>query len=91
MEEIKFKTPQELDSLDLLELVCELHARNCMHMNEELHTAYLEARRELEQRIIKNCHIPPVMPAVCSCGKYHSKRNLIENKCPHCGKKIIAN
>jgi hypothetical protein len=87
--EIQLKTPKELDSLDLLQLVCELHTRAFINWgSKEFNDTYLEARQELEDRILKNCHIPPV-PAICNCGKYHSKRNLIENKCPHCNKKIL--
>lgn len=46
------KTVKERDDLDLLTLVCELHARSLMYMTKELHDANVEARQELESRII---------------------------------------
>lgn len=46
------KTLKERTDLDLLTLVCELHARSCNYMTKELHDASAEARQELESRII---------------------------------------
>ena len=44
------KTVKERDDLDLLTLVCELHARSLMHQTKVLHDASVEARQELEAR-----------------------------------------
>lgn len=43
----------ERTTLDLLELVCQLHARSLMYMTKEMHDASAEARQELERRIIE--------------------------------------
>lgn len=48
------KTPKERDTLDLLQLVCELSVRNINFPSEEMHNAYWEARKELESRISEN-------------------------------------
>lgn len=45
------KTVKERDDLDLLELVCELHARSVMYINKDTHDASVEARQELESRL----------------------------------------
>ena len=45
---------KERDTLSLLELVCQLHSRALMHPSKEMHDAYIEARRELEERITSN-------------------------------------
>jgi hypothetical protein len=52
------KTPNERDNLDLLELVCELHSRALFQPNNKLmHDAYVEARKELENRLtVENCN-----------------------------------
>lgn len=44
------KTPQERDTPDLLQLVCELSGRLAMYGTKELHDAFWEARNELESR-----------------------------------------
>jgi hypothetical protein len=54
---------------------------------EDLHLAYMEARMELENRIVKGCHIPPP-PKLCDCGAYHTRRHLLDNVCGTCKKKI---
>lgn len=45
------KTPKERDSLDLLELVCQLHSRALQYPSEEMHNAYVEAKKEMESRL----------------------------------------
>ena len=50
-KQVEIKTPKERDSIDLLELVCQLHSRSLMHQTKILHDAYVEARQELESRI----------------------------------------
>jgi hypothetical protein len=47
------KTPKERDSIDLLELVCQLHSRSLSTGTKETHDAYVEARQALESRITK--------------------------------------
>lgn len=48
---IKPKPVKERDTLDLLELVCQLHTRANYCQTKEMHDAYVEARTELENRI----------------------------------------
>lgn len=48
------KTPKERNTLDLIELVCELSVRNINFPSEEMHNAYWEARKELESRVSEN-------------------------------------
>ena len=43
----------ERNTLDLLELVCQLHARSLMYKTKEMHDASVEARQELERRIVE--------------------------------------
>lgn len=50
------KTPKERDTLDLLELVCQLHSRSLNTGTKEIHDAYMEARQELERRIRAQNH-----------------------------------
>lgn len=45
------KTVKERDDLDLLTLVCELHARSMAAGTKVLHDASVEAREELESRL----------------------------------------
>lgn len=52
-EQLKLKTPKERDSLDLLELVCQLHSRALNYPSKEMHNTYREARNELESRLQK--------------------------------------
>lgn len=53
MEPDMIKTPKERDTLDLLELVCQLHHRALiLPDNEKMHQNYKEARKELENRLI---------------------------------------
>lgn len=48
----ELKPPKSRDTLDLLELVCQLHSRGLAHpSNRDLHNAYVEAREEMERRI----------------------------------------
>jgi len=63
------KTVKERDDLDLLELVCELHSRSIMYMTKELHDASIEARQELESRIVayQNFIKAHVIKSVCTC------------------------
>lgn len=52
---IKPKTVEERDTLDLLELVCQLHSRALNQpRNKDMHDAYVEARQEMERRIKVN-------------------------------------
>lgn len=51
IEEKYYKTPQERDNVDLLELVCQLHSRALNHPSEKMHNSYTEARTELEKRL----------------------------------------
>jgi hypothetical protein len=54
---MKPKPVKERDSLDLLELVCELHSRSLNQpRNKNMHDAYIEAKQEMERRI-KALHI----------------------------------
>jgi hypothetical protein len=46
------KTLQERDNLDLLELVCQLGKRTMLIETKKTHDAYMEARKELESRLI---------------------------------------
>lgn len=88
MIETKIKTPQERDSLDLLELVCQLHGRVLLNINNEImYNSYMEARKGLEKRIISSFHIEPIK-TICSCGSYHTRAHLINNKCFKCKEKI---
>jgi len=49
------KPVESRDTLDLLELVCELHTRSWTRpSNKEMHDAYVEARQEMERRIKVN-------------------------------------
>lgn len=48
---MKIKTPNERDTADLLELVCQLHSRALAYPSKEMHDSYIEARRVLERRI----------------------------------------
>lgn len=45
------KPVKERDNIDLLELVCQLHSRALNFPSEEMHNAYVEARKELETRL----------------------------------------
>lgn len=46
------KTVIERDDADLLEVVCQLHARANMYTNNKVvHNAYIEAREELDKRL----------------------------------------
>lgn len=45
------KTAKERDNMDLLELVCQLHSRALRYPSEEMHKAYIDARKELESRL----------------------------------------
>lgn len=64
------KTLKERDDLDLLELVCQLHCRSVMHISKEMHDASIEARKELESRIVAYQNIV--------------KANVIKSVCPQC-------
>lgn len=55
------KPVKERDTLDLLNLVCELHARALVYGTKELHDASVEARKELESRLSPS---PPPPPGV---------------------------
>lgn len=49
------KPVEERDTLDLLELVCQLHSRVLSQpRNKNMHDAYVEARQEMERRIKVN-------------------------------------
>jgi len=48
------KLVESRDTLDLLELVCQLHSRSLNVGTKEMHDAYVEARQELESRIVAN-------------------------------------
>lgn len=49
------KPVEERDTLDLLELVCQLHSRALSQpRNKNMHDAYVEARQEMERRIKVN-------------------------------------
>ena len=49
------KPVEERDTLDLLELVCQLHSRALIQPgNKNMHDAYVEARQEMERRIKGN-------------------------------------
>lgn len=48
---ISTKPVKERDTLDLLNLVCELSGRFAMYQTKVLHTVYFEARKELESRL----------------------------------------
>ena len=51
-EELKPKSPEERNNLDLLELVCQLHYRALAYpSSKEIHEAYIRARQELEKRL----------------------------------------
>ena len=51
----KPKPAEERDTLDLLELVCQLHSRALNQpRNKDMHDAYVEARQEMERRIKVN-------------------------------------
>lgn len=51
----KTKPVEERDTLDLLELVCQLHSRALNQpRNKDMHDAYVEARQEMERRIKVN-------------------------------------
>lgn len=51
----KQKSVEERDTLDLLELVCQLHSRALNQpKNKDMHDAYVEARQEMERRIKVN-------------------------------------
>lgn len=91
-------TPQERDTLDLLTLVCELHAR-CTKptSSKEQGLAYIAAREELERRIK---HLPASTPPrkerngrwypidVCvTCERELSTEDSAHtNICRHCGR-----
>jgi hypothetical protein len=82
------KTVKERDDLDLLTLVCELHARSIMHMTKELHDASVEARQELESRIVayQNLVKADVIKSVCpKCACEPAVRILGEYHCEICG------
>ena len=51
MLNVPLKSPKERDTMDLINLVCELSGRLSMHANKQLHEAFWEARKELESRI----------------------------------------
>ncbi len=51
MKEVIIKPVKERDSLDLLELTLQLHARGMQFPSKEMHDAYIEARAELEKRL----------------------------------------
>ena len=46
------KTVKERETLDLLDLVCQLSGRCLTAGTKEMHDAYVEARKELESRIL---------------------------------------
>lgn len=46
------KTVKERETLDLLDLVCQLSGRCLTAGTKEMHDAYFEARKELESRIL---------------------------------------
>ena len=55
------KTLKERNNIELLELVCELHFRVLTYgNNKEQHNAYIEARKELESRLISKDEFGPV-------------------------------
>ena len=51
---IESKPVEERDTLDLLELVCQLHSRALNNSSKNMHDAYVEARQEMERRIKVN-------------------------------------
>jgi hypothetical protein len=51
------KTVKERDFFDLLELVCELHTRAINFPSKEMHDAYIEARREIEERQVQQSRL----------------------------------
>jgi hypothetical protein len=56
MNNPEIKSPKEGDSIDLLELVCQLHSRALAYPSEDMHNAYIEARNELEKRLANPLH-----------------------------------
>ena len=49
------KSVESRDTLDLLELVCQLHSRALNQpRNKNMHDAYVETRQEMERRIKVN-------------------------------------
>jgi hypothetical protein len=50
---IQPKPPKERNDLELLELVCQLHSKSVTYYhNKEMHDAYIEARKEMESRLV---------------------------------------
>jgi hypothetical protein len=45
------KKPSEHTTFDLIELVCQLHARALAIRSKDMHDAYVEAREELNRRV----------------------------------------
>ena len=88
---IKPKPVKERDTLDLLELVCQLHSRSLNIGTKEMHDAYVEARQELESRIVANNNfvLAPVSRQVCTIGGECKSRGE-NNECKgtaYCGYK----
>ena len=68
------KTPKERDTLDLLELVCQLHSRSLNTGTKAMHDAYVEARQELESRIVANNNF--VLAPVITSAEMKRETNL---------------
>lgn len=48
----EIKKPHQRTDADLLELVCQLHSRSLAVQSESMHNAYVEARQELDKRLL---------------------------------------
>jgi hypothetical protein len=80
------KTPKERDTLDLLELVCQLHSRSLNAGTKAMHDAYVEARQELESRIVANNNfvLAPVSGSL-PCHHNFIQKDTYWKSCTHCG------
>jgi hypothetical protein len=89
------KPVEQRDTLDLLELVCQLHSRALNQpRNKNIHDAYLEARREMESRIKVNNNfvladvVGRSEQLLCSCDNPNGFKEMEEGKefCSQCQK-----
>lgn len=80
------KTPKERDTLDLIELVCQLHSRSLNTGTKVMHDAYVEARQELESRIVANNNfaLAPVSGSL-PCHHNYIQKDTWWKSCTHCG------
>ena len=63
------KTVEERNDIDLLELAFELRSRALMFPTKEMHDAYLEARQEIERRIVAYQNQIPYTDEIVFCSK----------------------